>query len=76
MATIERGALLDALMSFALYYENKIKPTMTPDTPGNTPVLDGAFTIEDFLGPWTIMQNDDQAKPVFDAIVKDQQTNQ
>jgi hypothetical protein len=73
MADIERGALLDAMMTFALYYENKIKPTMA-DKPGNTPVLDGAFTIEDFLGPWMIMQNDDQAKPVFDAIVKDQQS--
>ena len=73
MADIERGALLDALMPFALYYENKIKPTMTENTPGNTPLFDGAFTIEDFLGPWMIMQNDDQAKSVFDTIIKDQQ---
>jgi hypothetical protein len=74
MADIERGALLEELMPFALYYENKIKPTMA-GMPGNTPILDGAFTIEDFLGPWIIMQNDDQAKPIFDAIVKDQKSN-
>lgn len=70
MAEIERGALLNALMPFALYYETKIKTTRSPNTPGNTPVLDGLFTIEDFYGPWAIMQNDGQAKPIFDAIVQ------
>ena len=75
MANIERGALLDALMPFALYYENNIKPTMA-DVPGNTPLQAGGFTVEDFFGPWQIMQNDDQAKPVFDAIVKDQKADQ
>ena len=74
MADIERGALLDSMLPFALYYENKIKPTMA-NRPGNTPLFDGIFTIEDFLGPWMIMQNDDQAKPVFDAIIKDQKSS-
>ena len=73
MADIERGALIDAIMPFALYYENKIRPTMA-NQPANTPLFDGTFTIDDFLGPWMIMQNDNQAKPVFDAIVKDQKS--
>lgn len=72
MAEIERGELLNCLMPFALYYENHIKGTALAQLPGNTPMFDGAFTTEDFSGPWTIMQNDDQGKPVFDAIVKDQ----
>jgi hypothetical protein len=71
MAEIERGELLNSLMPFALYYENKIKNTMA-QLPGNTPLFDGAFTIDDFLGPWMIMHNDDQGAPVFDAVVKDQ----
>jgi hypothetical protein len=74
MPIIERGALLDCLMPFALYYENKIKTMIAANAPDNTPILDGAFTIGDFSGPWTIMQNDDQAKPVFDAIIKDQKS--
>jgi hypothetical protein len=72
MAEIERGELLDCLMPFALYYENHLKNTIAEQTPGNTPVFGGAFTIENFLDPWNVMQNDDQAKPIFAAIVKDQ----
>lgn len=72
MAIIERGELLACLMPFALYYQNTLKATVPADTPGNTPVFGGVFTLSDFLDPWTIMQNDDQAKQFFDEVVKEQ----
>jgi hypothetical protein len=75
MAAIERGELLDCLMPFALYYQNTLKPTLPANAPGNTPVLGGAFTLGDFLDPWMVMQNDDQAKQVFGAITAEQKAN-
>lgn len=71
MAEIERGELLDCLIPFALYYELNIKGTPLADMPGNTPVSPATtFNLSDFADAWTVMQNDSEAKPIFDAILR------